>query len=133
MREPPLSANKLSRVVATEEVTDDTAVMRHIMRLTRKTFARSQAFEEVVDVIDVSQPLADSWKHQDSLLALWIFRRDVTLKLVSSKMLTRVAAIFPVNKYYFSLVLASLICTSPLNQKLATSGIFLYVKCQVLM
>lgn len=60
----------LRRIVRSEEVTNDIIVMKNIMRLTWKTFARSQAFKEVLNVINVSRRLASSRKQQDSLHAL---------------------------------------------------------------
>lgn len=67
-----LSVNKLSLscIVATEEVTDDTIIMRHIMRLIRNMLERSRPFKEVVNAIDVLRQIACSQKQQDSIPTL---------------------------------------------------------------
>lgn len=74
----------LSRAVATEQVTDDTIATRHILRLTWKVLARSQALK-VLDAVDMSWHVAGSRKGQDSLHAPLIFRRGATLVLRSRK------------------------------------------------
>lgn len=67
-----LSVNKLSLscIVATEEVTDDTIIMRHIMRLIRNMLERCRPFKEVVNAIDVLRQIACSQKQQDSIPTL---------------------------------------------------------------
>lgn len=77
------SANQFSHIVPTEV----TIVVRHIMRLTWKTFVQSQAA--------VSWRLAGSWKQQD-YHSLWIFKRSVTPMLLPNKTQMRAAAISPI-------------------------------------
>lgn len=63
-----ITEQTLSRVFATEEVTNDIVVARHITMLTRKIFARSRAFKEVLDTINMSQRLTGCRKQQDFLV-----------------------------------------------------------------
>lgn len=69
------------------------------MRLTGETFVRFQALEEVLNTVISRDGWAGSWKQQDFLYALSIFRRGATPVLLSNMMRTIVATILLINNY----------------------------------
>lgn len=74
--------------------------------------------------------LAGSRKKQGSLYALWIFKCEVTLVLVSNKTQMRVATIFPVNKYYL-FVASAYTCNLCITIEQETDYFRLHAKHQI--